>query len=393
MDGYGMDISMLRGPVVKVVLVSSPIGGRRGRLYGVETEQRLSLSEKGGAFLTRYYEMEEDEEWHIRTIRGKLRANRKTVRAVMEGILESLPHLQCVLADDAGDWELILEDSKGNRCRAYGTLEGDCMAALSDEIREKLGRKDLFLFNGIYDRVDRLEFTLHRTEKIRPGDPLPEGFSYVTWDYHEKMVIDRASETVEYDRQIFEAADVKTRYHLEEAVSSFLDGLSPWVFSIVEGNPKDVCVDPLRSCDYTIVLTMEKGGKREIRGSYDKKGLPADWPAFAENFFRFLSYYGLGEIFNAAAYGKVRRREGELIFCAVSFEEGGQEYWYMADSDEYEVGDFVQVPAGVDNHVAIGRVESVVYCQKEEAPYPVDEVKHIMGTAAEAAEGSEGSTR
>lgn len=35
MDGYGMDISMLRGPVVKVVLVSSPIGGRRGRLSGV----------------------------------------------------------------------------------------------------------------------------------------------------------------------------------------------------------------------------------------------------------------------------------------------------------------------------------------------------------------------
>lgn len=387
MDGYGMDISMLRGPVVKVVLVSSPIGGRRGRLYGVETEQRLSLSEKGGASLTRYYEMEEDEEWHSRTIREKLHADRKTVRAVMEGILECLPHLECVRADDAGDWELILEDSKGNRCRAYGTLERDCMAALSDEIREKLGRKDLFLFNGIYDRVDRLEFTLHRTEKIRPRGPLPEGLQYVTWDYHEKMVMDRAAETVEYDRQIFAACDVKTRYHLEEAVSSFLDGLSPWVFSIVEGNPKDVCVDPLRSCDYTIVLTMEKGGKREIRGSYDKKGLPADWPAFAENFYQFLSYYGLGEIFNAAAYGKVRRRAGELIFCAVSFEEGGQKYWYMADSDEYEAGDFVQVPAGVDNHVAIGRVESVVYCQKEEAPYPVDEVKHIMGTAAGAAEG------
>lgn len=387
MDGYGMDISMLRGPVVKVVLVSSPIGGRRGRLYGVETEQRLSLSEKGGAWLTRYYEMEEDEEWHNRTIREKLCANRKTVRAVMDGILECLPHLQCVPADDAGDWELILEDDKGNRCRAYGTLEGDCMAALSDEIREKLGRKDLFLFNGIYDRVDRLEFTLHRTEKIRPRGALPEGLPYVTWNYHEKMVMDRAAETVEYDRQIFEACDVKTRYHLEEAVSSFLDGLSPWVFSIVEGNPKDVCVDPLRSCDYTIVLTMEKGGKREIHGSYDKKGLPADWPAFAENFYQFLSYYGLGEIFNAAAYGKVRRREGELIFCAVSFEEDGQEYWYMADSDEYEVGDFVQVPAGVDNHVAIGRVESVVYCQKEEAPYPVDRVKHIMGTAAGAAEG------
>lgn len=386
MDGYGMDISMLRGPVVLVSLKSLPYGETEENVPG-EEQQQLFLSETEGAWLMRWYTRTGDEEWLTRGIRETIRVDLKTVKVLIDEVLAGLSHLDSRRTNDPGMWELVLENEKENKCSVSGSMSEDCMAALSDEIREKLGRKDLFLFNGIYDRVDRLEFTLHRTEKIRPRGPLPEGLQYVTWDYHEKMVIDRAAETVEYDRQIFEACDVKTRYHLKEAVSSFLDGLSPWVFSIVEGNPKDVCVDPLRSCDYTIVLTMEKGGKREIHGSYDKKGLPADWPAFAENFYRFLSYYGLGEIFNAAAYGKIRRREGELIFCAVSFEEGGQEYWYMADSDEYEVGDFVQVPAGVDNHVAIGRVESVVYCQKEEAPYPVDEVKHIMGTAAGAAEG------
>lgn len=386
MDGYGMDTSMLRGPVVLVSLKSLPYGETEENVPG-EEQQQLFLSETEGAWLMRWYTRTGDEEWLTRGIRETIHVDLKTVKVLIDEVLAGLSHLDSRRTNDPGMWELVLEDEKENKCSVSGSMSEDCMAALSDEIREKLGRKDLFLFNGIYDRVDRLEFTLHRTEKIRPSGALPEGHQYVTWDYHEKMVMDRASETVEYDRQIFEACDVKTRYHLEEAVSSFLDDLSPWVFSIVEGNPKDVCVDPLRSCDYTIVLTMEKGGKREIHGSYDKKGLPADWPAFAENFYHFLSYYGLGEIFNAAAYGKVRRREGELIFCAVSFEEGGQEYWYMADSDEYEAGDFVQVPAGVDNHVAIGRVESVVYCQKEEAPYPVDRVKHIMGTAAGAAEG------
>lgn len=386
MDGYGMDISMLRGPVVLVSLKSLPYGETEENVPG-EEQQQLFLSETEGAWLMRWYTRTGDEEWLTRGIRETIRVDLKTVKVLIDEVLAGLSHLDSRRTNDPGMWELVLENEKENKCSVSGSMSEDCMAALSDEIREKLGRKDLFLFNGIHDRVDRLEFTLHRTEKIRPRGPLPEGLQHVTWDYHEKMVMDRAAETVEYDRQVFEACDVKTRYHLEEAVSSFLDGLSPWVFSIVEGNPKDVCVDPLRSCDYTIVLTMEKGGKREIHGSYDKRGLPADWPAFAENFYRFLSYYGLGEIFNAAAYGKVRRREEELIFCAVSFEEGGQEYWYMADSDEYEVGDFVQVPAGVDNHVAIGRVESVVYCQKEEAPYPVDRVKHIMGTAAGAAEG------
>lgn len=386
MDGYGMDISMLRGPVVLVSLKSLPYGETEENVPG-EEQQQLFLSETEGAWLMRWYTRTGDEEWLTRGIRETIRVDLKTVKVLIDEVLAGLSHLDSRRTNDPGMWELVLENEKENKCSVSGSMSEDCMAALSDEIREKLGRKDLFLFNGIHDRVDRLEFTLHRTEKIRPRGPLPEGLQHVTWDYHEKMVMDRAAETVEYDRQIFEACDVKTRYHLEEAVSSFLDDLSPWVFSIVEGNPKDVCVDPLRSCDYTIVLTMEKGGKREIHGSYDKRGLPADWPTFAENFYHFLSYYGLGEIFNAAAYGKIRRREGELIFCAVSFEEDGQEYWYMADSDEYEAGDFVQVPAGVDNHVAIGRVESVVYCQKEEAPYPVDRVKHIMGTAAGAAEG------
>ena len=125
---------------------------------------------------------------------------------------------------------------------------------------------------------------------------------------------------------------------------------------------------------YQIVLTMQKSRKREIRGTYDKKGLPVDWPSFAEKLFRFLDFYELKEIFNQRAYGKVRRRKGELIFCAVSFEEGGQRYWYMADSADYEEGDFVQIPAGEDNHLSFGRVELVKYCRPEQAPYPLDKV-------------------
>lgn len=48
MDGYGMDISMLRGPVVKVVLVSSPIGGRRGGSTGWKRSSGFLCRKRAG---------------------------------------------------------------------------------------------------------------------------------------------------------------------------------------------------------------------------------------------------------------------------------------------------------------------------------------------------------
>lgn len=58
------------------------------------------------------------------------------------------------------------------------------------------------------------------------------------------------------------------------------------------------------------------------------------------------------------------------------FEDRGKEYCYQADED-YDVGDLLIVPAGADNHDAIVRVESIEYHPAEEAPFPLDKIKHI----------------
>ena len=77
-------------------------------------------------------------------------------------------------------------------------------------------------------------------------------------------------------------------------------------------------------------------------------------------------------------YGEIRRRRNELIFCSVTFEEYGHQYWYLADEDIFEPGDFVIVPVGEDRHEEIARIESIEYHVKEEAPYPFDKIKHIL---------------
>lgn len=69
--------------------------------------------------------------------------------------------------------------------------------------------------------------------------------------------------------------------------------------------------------------------------------------------FDFIRFYGLGENLDSSVYGKVKRRKSEYIFCSVTFDEGYKSYYYLTEDDSIEIGDFMLVPAGKDNHEAV----------------------------------------
>lgn len=71
---------------------------------------------------------------------------------------------------------------------------------------------------------------------------------------------------------------------------------------------------------------------------------------------------------NPSVYGKVRRTSRDIIYCSVTFEDGYKNYYYIAEDDSIEVGDFVLVPAGADNHEAIVNVVKKNIFQKMEFP-------------------------
>ena len=81
---------------------------------------------------------------------------------------------------------------------------------------------------------------------------------------------------------------------------------------------------------------------------------------------------------NPSVYGKIRRTGRDIIYCSVTFEEGCKSYYYIADDDSIEVGDFVLVPAGKDNHEAVVEVVKKEYFPEEEVPLPFDKTKHII---------------
>ena len=155
------------------------------------------------------------------------------------------------------------------------------------------------------------------------------------------------------------------------------------LFEHIEGNPPDVVENPLESKDYTIKVVTKKGVEKVIQGTYDKKGLPDDWAEFMESVFDFITFYGWGEIMNPSVYGKVRRCGNDIIYCSVTFDEGYKSYYYIADDDSIEVGDYVIVPAGKDNHEAVVEVVKKEYFAADEVPLPMEKTKHIIRKCTE----------
>lgn len=366
---------VFRGSLKRARIISNNVCDWPEPHTGDEIEQRISITDGKGIWLTRYRYGGPDDRLQLMR-REKIRTEDAVVKDILDAIAISFEDHVNDFELDVGSWTIELTDEEGKVTKLSGSLIPNAFNGLSDYIRERLNRDDLFLFDGNPDRVDQIEMTYDHHlefEVADPADPQP----YATWDYHEELMINRDTETIEHFRQIFADCDVRNTYHISGGVSDFLDSLEPYALSEAEGNPPDVFVDPFRTEKYKIIVTTRRAGPREISGSFDKKGLPKDWPEFSEHLLDFLLSYGLGEIFDERAYSKVRRRAGDLIFCNVVFTDGGKEYCYLSHED-HDVGDLVIVPAGKDDHEAVVRVESVEYHPAEEAPYPLDKIKIII---------------
>lgn len=375
--GQRNPIISFKGKLQKMKLISH-IGG-----FGPmpepdeEVEQRLSISSDGNIWFTRYCFEDRDND-HKLISKEKIPTDGNTIKTILDAVTRSFEKYEFDFVTDVAGWELVLTDEDGKETNINGSVYSDSKFHwLSDFIRENLGRKDLLLFDGNPDRIERIEVTYDRHLEMEIAKPVNPAQPYAIWDYHENIVIDRATETIEHFRQIFSECDVRNTYHIAEGVSNFLDEMDVDALSEVEGNPQDIYVDPHRTDSYKILVTTKLGGTRKTTGTFDKKGLPKDWPEFADKLYDFLSFYGIGEFFDERTYGKVRRRNNDLIFCNVVFENGGKEYCYQS-SEDYDVGDLVIVPAGHDNHEAVVRIESMEYHPAEEAPFPIDKIKHVI---------------
>lgn len=197
--------------------------------------------------------------------------------------------------------------------------------------------------------------------------------------HKERLVIDRETGTLEYRKEYGGENRVSGKYEMKDKIENLLDEFdAEELFSYVEENPDDVIDTPDENLSYKITVDYKKNPQRVIEGDFDRKSLPEDFADFIERVSRFIRCYGIGDIFNPLIYRKKKRCKSDYIFCSVIFESPYKSYYYLTDDDSIDIGDFVIVPAGKDNHEAIVEVIHIEYFSEADAPFPVDNTKKII---------------
>lgn len=97
--------------------------------------------------------------------------------------------------------------------------------------------------------------------------------------------------------------------------------------------------------------------------------------AYPENWNSILEFFGIDDDNEAEFTG---RQPGELIYCSVSFEDGGKTYYYTTTDESIGVGDEVIVPVGADNNELTGVIEDIEYFLPTNVPFPLDRTKMII---------------
>lgn len=370
----------LKGGARKLRLVSRRENRDASSGEGTAIEQFLNVTSNGRVRLSTHIRPEVGSAREIvrrRCFRIPRRDARAILRAVEDYLRGGLRHLPNV---GKGSWQLTLTDSAGNALPATGRLfAGDASTALSDLLRVRLDDFDLLAFDGSPDCVERVDVSYRRRSVIQPK-PLPEQPEPrpVTWDYRERLIVDRESGSLELIREITAGCKVTLRYSVPGGIAEFLDGLRPSALARTGDYPEDAIEDSDDRRDCAIVVRTAHGRESELHGAFDRDGLPRDWPKFIEAVQRFIDFYGLGELFERERYATPARRQSDRRFCFVSFDEYGREYSYLADDVELEEGDLVVVPVGKGMREAVARVERVVYRPESAAPFPMDKIKRVL---------------
>ena len=351
---------LFNGTLVKLKLISNSMCYGPCPLPDQEIEQRITITPTH-IWVSRY-DYGEGIPYRLRQ-RFDGRIARDNGDAILKSIEDYFKSQECFIpyATDVGDWELILTNEDGENFKFVGSLIplGTLLDDISQDMRERLDMPFLYLFNGedTQDKIDRITIEYSRVTKYdKPKELSDNDYDHITWDYSEKLTIDRETETIEYFRKIGSECDTTWKYHVGGGVEQLLDETDADMFEDIEGNPSDAMDNPKESKTYTITIDFAHLPSKTITGSFDRRGLPTEWASFANDLREFMLFYGEGELLDRSFYEAQKLCPGDIIYLSVSFGDAYKTYYYKTEDNSIDVGDLVVVPVGTDGKERIVKV-------------------------------------
>lgn len=350
-----------------------------------EVEQHLTLNNKGQIWFSSFC-FGQGHGKYEKCYTRRMSIDMDKAKYVLNAVASAFENFDPMIVTDVGTWDIEITDTCENNFKYTGSLYGiidTYEQNLSDLIRDELQMPELLLFDGnnLRDFIERFSLVYHR-HIVFKREPSEEGMlDELILDYSQTLIIDREQEHIENKIKIGSECIVTHTYYVGDGVSDLLDRFNvDNMFLPVLEAPDDVIEDENDKTSYIARVEFNKKPDIVLNGVYDKYGLPENWAEIIDEIWDFIIYYGLGgDIFNPKIYRKIRRRVSDLIFLYVEFGYGGKEYCYLAQDDEYFEGDLVDVPVGDEGKIIVAEVTRVVYLPAEEAPYPIDKIKQVIG--------------
>lgn len=346
-----------------------------------EVEQHLTINNKGRVWFSGY---NFGHGKHVKARSQRIAVDAQQAQRILDIVGRYFMNYNPCIIMDVGSWNMTITNTDGKEFKFFGALCSDFEVDgedLSDSIRDLTGMQDLFVFdaNGKPDKIERMTVDYHKVQTFRHKPRFEDGPGQLLWDYTEKLVIDRATETIQFTRNIGTGCSVTHSCYVQEGVPDLLDRFDADELLIgAPGVPEDLVENSDLKIEFTITLDMKKGPQHTCTGYYDCFDLPEGWAAVMEDIWEFVSFYGfVGDMFDPDTYKQRRRRANELIFVYVTFDEYGKEYCYLADEDIYYPGSKVTVPVGIEGRESTAKVARIEYFPKEKAPFPLDKIKRI----------------
>jgi len=193
--------------------------------------------------------------------------------------------------------------------------------------------------------------------------------------------------SLEYTQGVGGKSSASHIYRDADKVAELLDRLDLYQPELSSDVPDDLIENENYMEEYKLSIEYRKSPMVELSGVYDKYDLPENWPDIIDDVLTFIRRRGfVGAILDSDIYEGGRRRTSDLTFVYVRFGYGDKEYCYLADEDIYDEGDLVLVPVGSEGKTKTVEVTRVEYHSAEDAPYPLDKIKKVIGKTDETDE-------
>ena len=193
--------------------------------------------------------------------------------------------------------------------------------------------------------------------------------SAIGYEIFEDLTLDRREKTLTLNKKnaqtnakhIYDITPVEDK--IFDAAQDFFDNLE------MEPSPE------LKVPKIKIELVRHSGSVDNLETVYSEGYLPG-LTKFIEVIKGFVSDLS-AEIF--APINDGQDKDDKYIFCKVQFKGSYKSYTYRTEDETLAVGDVVDVPVGRNNDVAQARIVEIGYFDEEEAPFPIDRIKMIIG--------------